>query len=450
VSQIHLGEVLPFDLPTFQLTLSPGMVFLWRETSSRAEGLFWEPGIALPSGWRGSIFPWKIIGIEIAVAKLWKEQSPPQGSRSIIVERDCRLQVNFAIKLLRWSGVRKKRVLIVDDSSTLRKLLRHVIEGFGDWHIIGELESAEALPSFLDHHFPDLVTLDLHLGNVDGAEAMRRFLAPRRVPTLLITSQPKEDGGLVLEALASGALDYLQKPESGKWDQLAEELKNKMDSALKARWQQQSTAFAVWKPIEEVFATQAQLIAIGSSTGGTQALQDILLTMPREIPPILITQHIPPVFSKALADRLNAICPFEVKEGEDGDEVLPNRVLIAPGGHHMRLASGGRKIVIESDEPINRFRPSVDALFYSVAKNAKVPVTAALLTGMGKDGALGLLQLKNNGAYTIAQDEASSVVFGMPKEAIELGAALKVEPLHRISRSFVEASRLHKKTKSLA
>ncbi len=446
---IPVGEVLPFELPTFLMTLQPGLVFIWRETTIRAEGFIWESGCQLPPGWRGSSYPWKVIGKENAIAKLWKDKLPPQGSRSIVVEGECKLQINFSDKILRWSGDRKKRVLIVDDSSTLRKLLRHVIEKFGDWQIVGELENAEALPGFLDDHFPDLVTLDLHLGHVDGAEAMRRFLAPRRVPTLLITSQPKEDGGLVLEALSAGALDYLQKPESGKWDLLAEELKSKMESALKARWQQQSSALSVWKPIAETFTTDPHLIVIGSSTGGTQALQDILLSMPKEIPPVLITQHIPPVFSKALADRLNSLCPFEVKEGEDGDDVIPNRVIIAPGGHHMRLASGGRKIIIENDEPINRFRPSVDALFFSVVKNAKVPVTAAILTGMGKDGAQGMLQLRKAGAQTIAQDEATSVVFGMPKEAIEIGAAQMVEPITRISKALVEASRSVKRNRSL-
>lgn len=446
---IPVGEVLPFELPTFLMTLQSGLVLIWRETTTRAEGFIWESGCQLPPGWRGSSYPWKVIGSESAIAKLWKDRLPPQGSRSIVVEGECKLQINFSERILRWNGDRKKRVLIVDDSSTLRKLLRHVIEKFGDWQIVGELENAEALPGFLDDHFPDLVTLDLHLGHVDGAEAMRRFLAPRRVPTLLITSQPKEDGGLVLEALSAGALDYLQKPESGKWEQLAEELKNKMESALKARWQQQNSALAVWKPIAETFTTEPHLIVIGSSTGGTQALQDILLSMPKEIPPVLITQHIPPVFSKALADRLNSLCPFEVKEGEDGDDVVPNRVIIAPGGHHMRLASGGRKIIIEDDEPINRFRPSVDALFFSVVKNAKVPVTAAILTGMGKDGAQGMLQLRKAGAQTIAQDEATSVVFGMPKEAIEIGAAQMVEPITRISKALVEASRSVKRNRSI-
>lgn len=441
MSSVALGEVFPPDLPPFQMTLKAGMVFIWRETNTRAECFLWEPGTELPPGWRGSLYPWKILGNEAVVAKLWSQRYPPQGSRVIAVEGDCRVAIDLSQRSLRWNGDRRKRVLIVDDSSTIRKLLRHVISGFRDWHIVGELEAAEQLPEALDKLFPDLVTLDLHLGNVDGAEAMKRFLAPRRVPTLLITSQPKEDGGLVLEALSAGALDYLQKPESGKWDVLADELKLKMDSALKAKWQHQNSTTAAWKPISEVFPALTYLIAIGSSTGGTQALQDILLSLPREIPPILITQHIPPVFSRALAERLDRLCPFEVKEGADGDDVVPNRVIIAPGGHHMRLASGGRKIVIDDDEPINRFRPSVDALFYSVAKNAKVPVVSVILTGMGKDGAQGMLELRGAGAVTIAQDEASSVVFGMPKEAIEIGAASKVESLSRMPKAIIDACR---------
>jgi two-component system chemotaxis response regulator CheB len=307
------------------------------------------------------------------------------------------------------------------------------------------------LPKFLDENFPDLVTLDLHMGLVDGAEAMRRFLAPRRVPTILISSQPKEDGGLVMEALAGGAFDYLQKPESGQWNVVAEELRGKFEATLKARWQNNSSGMiTTWKPIDVNFPVGAALIGIGSSTGGTQALQDILLTLPREIPPILITQHIPPVFSRALAERLNSLCPFEIKEAEHGDEVRPGRVLIAPGGHHMRLGANGKQVLIDDEDPINRFRPSVDALFLSIAQNAKIPVVAAILTGMGKDGAQGLLRLHQSGAHTIAQDEKTSVVFGMPREAIALGAATKVEPLGNISRALVEGTVLQLRRRSSA
>lgn len=438
MSELPVGELLR-DLPIFQITLLRGHALLWRETISGAEAVIWRSGVMLPSGWRGSSYVWKVIGEESVLQELWRKIGVPQGSRPITVKGECRVRCDLAGKQLSWQGVRHKRVLIVDDSSTLRKLLRHLISSFGDWDVIGELPDAESVPRYLDENFPDLVTLDLHLGAVDGAEAMRRFLAPRRVPTILISAQPKEDGGLVMDALSAGAFDYLQKPESGQWEVVGLELKAKLDEGLKSRWQTaQGGLVTAWRPIDKHFPTMPSLIVIGSSTGGTQALQDVLLTLPREIPPILITQHIPAVFSRALAERLNSLCPFEVKEAADGDEVRPGRVLIAPGGHHMRLAPGGRHVIISDDEPINRFRPSVDALFDSVATNAKCPVTAAILTGMGRDGAQGLLNLKKAAAHTIAQDEKTSVVFGMPKAAIELGAALKIEPLGNISTALVE------------
>lgn len=441
---IEVGEIFPSDIAPFVLTLPTGMCFIWRESPTGVQALLWEHNCPLPPSFKGSSQVWKIVGEEEVLRSLWATGYVPDGTRPITVKGSVKLQINFAERSLKWLGHRRKRLLIVDDSATMRKLLKHLISSFVDWEVVGELEDAESLPKALKHYFPDLVTLDLHLGKMDGCEAMKKILGPRRIPTLLITSQPKDDGGLVMDALAAGALDYLQKPESGKWESLSDELKLKMEGAIKSRWQTAAaTISSFWKPIQGQFeGLSDQLIVIGSSTGGTQALQDIFLSMPRNIPPILVTQHIPPVFSKALAERLNSLCPFEVKEAEDGDEVRAGRILIAPGGHHMSLSTGGRHVRVSDEEPVNRFRPSVDVLFNSAAKNARLPVIAAILTGMGKDGSAGMLNLKYAGAYTIAQDETTSVVFGMPKEAIAIGAVIKIEKLDKISQTFLEASKL--------
>jgi two-component system, chemotaxis family, protein-glutamate methylesterase/glutaminase len=447
MSEIVVGEMFPPSLPEFMLTLPDDIALIWRETPHGAQALLWAPDVILPRSWSEQSTPWKIIGQYEVIRELWARKLPPLGSRSIITKKCARVCIDLKGSSLKWQGIRQKRMVIVDDSPTMRKLLRKVISSFTDWEVIGELDSAEKLPEFLDLHFPDLITLDLNLTGMDGVGALRNYISQRRVPTLVITSQPKEDGGQVMEALSSGAIDYIQKPESGKWDLLAEELESKMNEALKSKWST-NLSRSIWRPIAEDFYPGDYLIAIGSSTGGTLALQEIFLKLPQRIPPILVTQHIPAVFSKALAARLNELCPFEIKEAEDGDEILPNRILIAPGGKHMRLCSSGKNIQIDDDAPINRFKPSVDALFYSVAQYARSPAIGVILTGMGKDGAQGLKKMRDKGATTIAQDESTSVVFGMPREAIAIGAATRVERLQDIPEVLVKLTKKYAIRKS--
>lgn len=440
MSHWTVGEIFSSDLPEFVFVLPLDLAFIWRETDHKAEAFLWTCDNGIPVSWRKDSTPWKIIGNEQVLTEIWRQKLPPQGSRSLVTKGETKLCVNLATRSLKWQGHRLKRMVIVDDSPTIRKLLKKLIGQFTDWEVIGELESAEQIPDFVDTHFPDLITLDLNLTGVDGVSALKQFIAPRRTPTLIITSRAKEDGGQVMDALSSGALDYIQKPESGKWDILAEELEIKMNEALRSKWNS-NVSKNIWKPLNDEFSQSNLLIAIGSSTGGTQALQEIFLKFPERIPPILVAQHIPPVFSKALANRLNELCPFEIKEAEDGDALLPNRILIAPGGKHMRLSSSGKNIQIDDDLPVNRFKPSIDALFISVAQNAKIPVIGVILTGMGKDGAQGLKKLRDKGALTIAQDESTSVVFGMPKEAIAIGAASLVEKLYDIPSALIKLSK---------
>ena len=432
MSTFHFGEVIKTE-GTTQFQMPPKCILIWRE-SAEPEAVFCETIKDVPRHWIGDKkTSWKIFGAFSDIKKLFPDFSVPAGTKVVDLLPGAQLQINTLQGSIKFLGVRKKRVVIVDDSSTIRKLLKHIISSFENWEVVAEVESAEGIPQALKTYYPDLVTLDINMGVINGVEAMKRFLAPQRFPTILVTSQPKEDGTLVMDALAAGALDYLQKPQSGKWEEMKDELHLKMEAALRMKWQV-ATSTSTKKTFDlsllnSNYDPSQHLVTIGSSTGGTQALQEILTRLPSKIPPILITQHIPAGFSRALAKRLNELCPFEIKEAEDGDEVKAGRVLIAPGDHHMRLAKGGTKVEVFEGAPVNRFRPSVEVMFKSIRENAKVPVTAIMLTGMGKDGAEAMLELRKNGAFTIAQDEASCVVFGMPKEAIRIGAAESVKPL---------------------
>lgn len=432
MKEFHIGEIISGDIGTLQFTLPANLVLVWRDADP-AEAVLCESEEDVPSNWKNDRdISWKIFGSFEKIKKMFPEFRIPAGTKIVDLAPGAVLQINPKQGQIRFLGKRKKRVAIVDDSVTIRKLLRHIISTFEDWEVVAEIERAEDIPAALNSCYPDLVTLDLHLGEVNGVEAMKKFLAPKKVPTLLITSQPRQDGGLVMDALSAGALDYLQKPESGQWDTMKHELLLKMETALKSKWQ--SSRPAQMKRIAQRFDYNPKdyLIAIGSSTGGTQALQQIFTCLPQNIPPILVTQHIPAGFSKALADRLNGLCPFEIKEAVHGDEVRPGLVLIAPGDHHMKLSKDGKTVEVFAGEPVNRFRPSVEVMFHSVAENAKTNVVAVMLTGMGKDGAAAMLELRKRGAVTVAQDEASCVVFGMPKEAIKIGAAQFVKSLTEI------------------
>ena len=428
------GKVYALADGDMELPLPADMILVWRE-SLRSELVFCDGPNQLPKTWLNDTKkPFKIIGRYKKIREVFTKFALPPGSKLIALENDAIIRILFSKNTIQFMGKRKKRIAIIDDSATMRKLLAHLVSQFDGWEVVAEASGAEGINQLIETHYPDLVTLDLNMGDMNGAVAMRTLLAPKKIPTLLISSQGIKDGGLVMEALAAGALDYLQKPESGKWELLKEDMLEKMEAALKFKW---SDSIGLSNDANISIETHGldlsqHLIVIGSSTGGTQALEEIFTRLPEKIPPILVTQHIPAGFSKALAERLNKLCPFEVKEAQDGDEVKEGRVLIAPGDHHMRLRGGGKNVEIINSEPVNRFRPSVDVMFASVAKSSKLKVIAVMLTGMGKDGSKAMLELRLKGALTIAQDEASSVVFGMPKEAIRIGAAEHVKPLLEI------------------
>lgn len=335
---------------------------------------------------------------------------------------------------------RKTRVMVVDDSETIRKLLFKIFSEDPELECVAAVANPMDAEAAIQKYRPDVITLDIHMPQMDGVTLLRRFLPQYKIPTVMITALSLEDGSLVLDALEAGAVDYVQKPSMSELPVLAPLIREKIKDATSAQLRssgilpsgtlRQRSSTGTLERIDSSF-----LIAIGSSTGGTEALRELFSDLPDQIPPIVVVQHIPPVFSKAFADRLNGLFRFEVKEAQDGDAVLPNRVLIAPGGKQMKIQARGSGLVtvIEDSPPVNRHKPSVDVLFDSIALLKRKNVVAGILTGMGTDGAKGLLKLKQAGARTFAQDETTSVVYGMPKEAAKLGAAEQILPLDRIA-----------------
>jgi len=299
-------------------------------------------------------------------------------------------------------------------------------------------EKPSEVEELIIKHRPDVITLDIHMPEMNGVMLLKEISSKYNIPTIVVSSismDSSNESPLVLEALENGAIDYIQKPEFSEIQKITPILLEKIRTAAKANLIKSPRS----KKISVIKTTAAcdlnSLIVLGSSTGGTEAIRQILLGLPDQIPPMLIVQHIPAVFSLAFSKRMNDLCPFDVKEAENGDEVRANRVLIAPGGRQMKFVhkNGKNFVEVNDDEPVNRFKPSVDYMFLSVAKNIYTNTIAVILTGMGRDGAKGLLELRNLGARTIVQDELSSVVFGMPKEAIAIGGAEYVEPLKEIA-----------------
>lgn len=324
----------------------------------------------------------------------------------------------------------KIKTLIVDDSITIRKVIRHLLESDPRFEVVAEAAAPSEAIKEIRLKQIDLITMDLHLPQKTGADLIKEYMAIRPIPTVVISSLSPEESHLVLESLENGAVDYIQKPDQRTILANRVEILDRLYHATQAKvviQKKQQT-----KP--EATLSQQGLLVIGASTGGTEAIKTLLSQVGSKIPPTLIVQHIPPFFSEAFASRLNKLFPFEVKEAKDGDRVQENRVLIAPGGKQMKLVKKGKEyfVAIEDSPPVNRHKPSVDFLFESVKREYDGPKVAVLLTGMGADGAEGLLKLRSAGTYTIAQDEQTCVVFGMPREAIKRNAAVKVCGLHEM------------------
>ncbi|APJ05076.1 hypothetical protein AXG55_04075 [Silvanigrella aquatica] len=326
------------------------------------------------------------------------------------------------------------RLLIVDDSPTIRLQLKNILSKNSNILVVGEVEDPRQLENQIKLLRPDVITLDINMPHLSGIDVLKLIIPQYKIPTIVVSALNMEEGSLVLEALELGAVDFFHKPNFAN---LESEGKNLIDKIFQVK-----SAKILSRKFKSIQNTDSgfqiddnYLIAIGSSTGGTEALKHILQQLPSQIPPIVVVQHIPEIFSKALADRLNSICPFEVIEAKNGDIIEKNKVYIAPGNMQMKLIQNkySLQIKIEQSPTVNGHRPSVDVLFGSIAELNLNKTIGIILTGMGNDGAKGLKKLKESGAKTIAQNEETCVVFGMPKEAIKLNAVDYVEPIENIA-----------------
>jgi two-component system chemotaxis response regulator CheB len=340
---------------------------------------------------------------------------------------------------------RKIRVLIVDDSAIVRKILSEALSAEPDLEVVGTAPDPYVARDKILALNPDVLTLDIEMPRMDGLTFLKKLMHFRPMPVIVISSLGQASCQAAMDALRSGAVEVLAKP-GGPYSvgELRIDLPNRIRAAAVARVRSAQRAQpdpvavtpALIPPCR--FSPQT-VLAIGASTGGTEAIENVLTRLPQGIPGTVITQHIPAGFSRAFADRLHQICAMEVKEAADGDEVAPGRALVAPGDFHMRLVRSGGvyRVRVETGPRVCYQRPSVDVLFESVAESAGKRAVAVLLTGMGSDGAQGMLAMRKRGARTIAQDESTCVVFGMPKEAIKLGAAEQVVPLPRIPHTIL-------------
>lgn len=335
----------------------------------------------------------------------------------------------------------KTRILIVDDSKTIRSILSKILSRDSDMEVVGEAERPSQVMGLIESLKPNVITLDIGLPEMNGVELLKIYLKKYRIPTVMISALSREESPLVLQSLEAGAVDYIQKPSFEEITLLGPVIAEKVKNASRAKVQVNGLG-RLSRLTGEM--RQDHLLAIGASTGGTEAIKALLMQLPEKIPPTAIVQHIPPVFSAAFAQSLNSLCPFEVREAKNGDRLLPNQVLIAPGGFQMKLKkrqNGEIEVIVDDSPPVNRHKPSVDYMFDSVAAEFGKKAVGVILTGMGADGAQGLLKMKEAGAFTLGQDEDSCVVYGMPRAAFDLGAVEKVLPLGKMAEFLREKMR---------
>lgn len=338
---------------------------------------------------------------------------------------------------------KKIRVLIVDDSAIVRKILSEALSAEPDFEVIGTAPDPFIARDKILALNPDVLTLDVEMPRMDGLTFLKKLMKYHPMPAVIISSLAQSSVNFAMEAMRMGAVEVLPKP-GGPYSvgDLRTTLAMKLRAVVNAKVRPHMPEAKATPPVVKSPAPiTGTILAIGASTGGTEAICEVLMGIPEKCPPIVIAQHIPPGFSKAFAERLNRTCAIRVREAVDGDALEPGLALIAPGDFHMTVAKSGSGFCahVKTGPKVCYQRPSVDVLFSSVAAVGGAKVVAALLTGMGADGARGLLEIQRAGGRTIAQDEASCVVFGMPREAIRLGAAQEVVSLDQISRSLLES-----------
>ena len=352
----------------------------------------------------------------------------------------------------------KIRVIVVDDSALVRSMLTEIINRQSDMECIGAAADPLVAREMIRNLNPDVITLDVEMPRMDGIDFLSKLMRLRPMPVVMVSTLTERGADVTLKALELGAIDFVAKPKIGVADglrQLADDITDKVRIAAKARINRMPTPAtgassagasasgapgAVRPPAPVVSASLGRLstekiIFIGASTGGTEATKEVLITLPADSPAVVITQHMPPGFTRNYAARLDGLCKISVKEAQDGERILPGHAYIAPGGMHLSVERSGANYLarVQDGDPVNRHKPSVEVLFKSAARVAGPNAIGIMLTGMGADGAKAMREMKDAGAYCVAQDEASCVVFGMPREAIAAGAVHEVLPLNKIT-----------------
>ncbi|MEK9497821.1 chemotaxis response regulator protein-glutamate methylesterase [Photorhabdus sp. P32] len=334
----------------------------------------------------------------------------------------------------------KITVLCVDDSALMRQIMREIINSHPDMEVVACAPDPLVARDLIKKHNPQVLTLDVEMPRMDGIDFLEKLMRLRPMPVVMISSLTAKGSEITLRALELGAVDFVTKPQLGIREGMlaySELIAEKIRTAAQAKLSVSITTPVSSAPLSfKPLLSSEKLIAVGASTGGTEAIKNLLQPLPVTSPALLITQHMPPGFTRSFAERLNKLSQITVKEAENGERILPGHAYIAPGDRHMELCRNGAdyQVLITDAPAVNRHRPSVDVLFRSVAKFAGRNAVGVLLTGMGSDGAAGLLEMKQAGAYTLAQDEASCVVFGMPRAAIQMGAVDEVMDILKISK----------------
>ena len=343
---------------------------------------------------------------------------------------------------------KKIRVLVVDDSAVVRRMITEALSLDPEIEVVGTAcDPFVARDKILELN-PDVMTLDIEMPRMDGLTFLRILQQNRPMPVIIISSLTQAGSRAALDAMEFGAVDVLAKPQSA-WNlgDLRDQLARRVKGAMRVRLSNLRPSTQKSAPVTQADAgghyQPRQLIVMGASTGGTEAIKNVLTRLPDGLPGILIVQHIPPIFSKTFAERLNEVCAFEVREAAHGDEVRPGLALIAPGDYHMVVSweKNSYCVQLRQDPPIHHTRPAVDMLFNSAARCAGSNAVGVLLTGMGRDGASGMQQLKAAGATNLVQNEETCVVYGMPRAAVELGVADRVLPLNHIPHAILHALR---------
>ena len=352
----------------------------------------------------------------------------------------------------------KTRVVVVDDSALVRSLLAEIINRQPDMECVGAAADPLIAREMIRELNPDVITLDVEMPRMDGIDFLGKLMRLRPMPVVMVSTLTERGADVTMRALELGAVDFVAKPKIGVADGLkllAQDITDKVRIASKARMHRappphQATAAAGADSVRPVAPAAAigrlsteKIIFIGASTGGTEATKEVLMNLPADCPAVVITQHMPPGFTKSYAARLDGLCRMSVAEARDGERILPGHAYIAPGGFHLSVERSGANYIarVVDSEPVNRHKPSVEVLFKSAARVVGPNALGLMLTGMGADGASAMKEMRDAGSYNLAQDEASCVVFGMPREAIAAGAAHEVLPLTQIAGKLIERLR---------